>query len=59
MFNEITISLINSLILYMALLCIRIVDTIYFYAMVPQISIVHLTKFQSGHFLNSLFLTKR
>ena len=59
MFYEISISLINSLILYMALLCIRIVDKIYFYAMVPQISTEHLTKFQIGHFLNSSFLTKR
>ena len=43
----------------MALLCIRIVDKIDFYAMVPQISTVHLTKFLIGYFLNSLFLTKR
>ena len=41
MFYEISISLINSLILYMALLCIRIVDKIYFHAMVPQVSTEH------------------
>ena len=58
MFYEITISLISSLILLMTLLCTRMVDRIYFYAMVPQISTLHLTKVLIGHFINLLFLTK-